>query len=77
MIDSLYDDAREGMGKSIDALKNEFKKVRTGRASLALFEGIKVSYYNTHPVEPVSLLVCSGEQAHSYSALGSVGHWGD
>jgi ribosome recycling factor len=47
MIDSLYHDAREGMGKSIDALKNEFKKVRTGRASLALFEGIKVSYYGT------------------------------
>ena len=47
MIDSLYDDAREGMDKSIDALKNEFKKVRTGRASLALFEGIKVSYYGT------------------------------
>lgn len=47
MIDSLYDDAREGMGKSIDALKNEFKKVRTGRASLALFEGIKLSYYGT------------------------------
>ena len=47
MIDSLYDDAREGMAKSIDALKNEFKKVRTGRASLALFEGIKVSYYGT------------------------------
>lgn len=47
MTDSLYDDAREGMGKSIDALKNEFKKVRTGRASLALFEGIKVSYYGT------------------------------
>ncbi len=47
MIDSLCDDAREGMGKSIDALKNEFKRVRTGRASLALFEGIKVSYYGT------------------------------
>ena len=47
MIDSLYDDAREGMDKAIDALKNEFKKIRTGRASLALFEGIKVSYYGT------------------------------
>ncbi len=47
MIDSLYDDARERMGKPIDALKNEFKKIRTGRASLALFEGIKVSYYGT------------------------------
>ena len=47
MIDSLYDEAREGMGNSIDALKNEFKKIRTGRASLALFEGVKVSYYGT------------------------------
>jgi ribosome recycling factor len=47
MIDSLYDDVRERMGKPIDALKNEFKKIRTGRASLALFEGMKVSYYGT------------------------------
>jgi len=47
MIDSIYDDAQEGMGASIDALKNEFKKVRTGRASVALFEGIKVNYYGT------------------------------
>ena len=47
MIDSLYDKARERMGDSVDALKNEFKRIRTGRASLALFEGIRVSYYGT------------------------------
>lgn len=47
MIDSVYDDAREGMDASIDALKNEFKKIRTGRASVALFEGIKINYYGT------------------------------
>lgn len=47
MIDSVYDDAREGMASSIDALKNEFKRIRTGRASLALFEGIRVNYYGT------------------------------
>jgi len=35
------------MGKSIDALKDELKKIRTGRASLALFEGIRVNYYGT------------------------------
>ena len=35
------------MGKSIDALKDEFRKIRTGRASLALFEGIRVNYYGT------------------------------
>ena len=47
MIDSVYDKARERMGDSVDALKNEFKRIRTGRASLALFEGIRVSYYGT------------------------------
>ena len=47
MIDSVRDDARQRMGKSIDALKDELKKIRTGRASLALFEGIRVNYYGT------------------------------
>lgn len=47
MIDVVYDDAREGMEKAIKSLKSEFKKVRTGRASLALFEDIRVDYYGT------------------------------
>jgi ribosome recycling factor len=47
MIDSVYDDARDMMGKTVDALRNEYKKIRTGRASLALFEGIRVDYYGT------------------------------
>ncbi len=47
VIDSVRDDARQRMGKSIDALKDELKKIRTGRASLALFEDIRVNYYGT------------------------------
>lgn len=47
MIDSLYDDARDGMARAIEALKNEYRKIRTGRASVALFEGIRVNYYGT------------------------------
>lgn len=47
MLDSVYDDARQRMVKTIDALEKEFKKIRTGRASLALFEDIKVDYYGT------------------------------
>ena len=47
MIDAVYDDARERMEKAIKSLKSEFKKVRTGRASLALFEDIRVDYYGT------------------------------
>ncbi len=39
--------AVEKMDHSIEALKKEFASVRTGRASLALLDGIKVDYYGT------------------------------
>ena len=35
------------MGKSISSLKNELMRLRTGRASLSLFDGIRVDYYGT------------------------------
>jgi len=47
MIESTYEETEERMGKSIAALKNEFKRIRTGRASQALLDGLKVDYYGT------------------------------
>jgi len=47
MIESIYQETRDNMGKSIDALKNELNKVRTGRASLTILDGIRVDYYGT------------------------------
>lgn len=47
MIESVYQETKESMQKSIDALKNEFKKVRTGRASLSILDDIRVDYYGT------------------------------
>jgi ribosome recycling factor len=47
MIDSIYQDTQENMEKAIAALKKELKRVRTGRASLSLLDGIKVDYYGT------------------------------
>jgi len=47
MIESIYQETKERMGKSIDALKNELKRVRTGRASLTILDGIRVEYYGT------------------------------
>lgn len=35
------------MEKSLESLKREFSKVRTGRASISLLDGIKVDYYGT------------------------------
>jgi len=47
MIESIYQETQESMGKSVEALKNELKRLRTGRASLAILDGIKVDYYGT------------------------------
>jgi ribosome recycling factor len=57
MIDSIYDETRESMGKSVTALRNELKRVRTGRASLSILDGIKVDYYGTPtPLNQMSTL---------------------
>lgn len=47
MIEDIYQDTRVNMDKSVEALKREFKRVRTGRASLAILDGIRVDYYGT------------------------------
>lgn len=45
MISDIHQDASTRMGKSIDALKHEFSKIRTGRAHPSLLDQISVSYY--------------------------------
>ncbi|PID40911.1 MAG: ribosome recycling factor [Proteobacteria bacterium] len=47
MIDETLEETRDRMGKTIVALENELKRVRTGRASLSLLDGIRVDYYGT------------------------------
>jgi ribosome recycling factor len=43
--------------KSLDSLKREFSKVRTGRASISLLDGIKVDYYGTQtPLNQIATL---------------------
>lgn len=47
MIDELKKDAETRMGKSIDSLKHDLSKLRTGRAHPALLEHITVEYYGS------------------------------
>ncbi|MBT8341289.1 MAG: ribosome recycling factor [Desulfatitalea sp.] len=47
MIEETYQETRDRMAKSITALKTELKRIRTGRASQTLLDGIKVDYYGT------------------------------
>ena len=43
----IMDDAEHKMQKALDATRQEFHNLHTGRASVTLVEGIKVDFYNT------------------------------
>src|SRR4030042_1885710 len=47
MLNDVYSDSRDRMKKVIENLEREFKRGRTGRASVALLDGIRVDYYGT------------------------------
>lgn len=45
MIEDLLQDANRRMDRSVEAARNEFNTVRTGRASAALLDRIEIDYY--------------------------------
>ncbi len=47
MIDEVKADAESRMKKTIEAFKRELQTIRTGRASPALIEPLKIDYYGT------------------------------
>src|SRR3990170_161681 len=56
-MEDLLTDASGKMTRSIEAFKKELGKVRTGRASFSLLDGIKVDYYGTPtPLQQVGTL---------------------
>ena len=53
----LVESCKSNMGKRIDALEKELARVRTGRASVTLFDGVRVPYYgNPTPLSQVATL---------------------
>ena len=55
MIDEIKQDAKLRMGKSIDSLNNDLKKLRTGRANPSLLDQVMVSYYGSDvPISQVA-----------------------
>jgi ribosome recycling factor len=58
MIEDLKKDAAERMTKCVASLKSEFKRMRTGRASTALLENLRVEYYGAEmPLTQVANVV--------------------
>ncbi|MGB1109300.1 MAG: ribosome recycling factor [Gammaproteobacteria bacterium] len=47
MIEDIKKDAAERMGKSVESLKGEMSKVRTGRAHPSLLQHLSVPYYGS------------------------------
>ena len=47
MLDDVYHEMDHKMDRSLAALRKELSRIRTGRATLALLEGIDVDYYGT------------------------------
>ena len=56
-MEKVNKDAESRMKKTIQALQDEFNSIRTGRASLTLFENIKIEYYGQQaPLNQVSTI---------------------
>lgn len=58
MLNEIQDDAKTRMAKSIDALRHDLTKLRTGRASSALVDTLRVPYYGSDtPLSQVATVV--------------------
>ncbi len=57
MTNPIVKDAKYRMGKSVEAFREEIAKIRTGKATTALLDGIKVNYYgNPTPLNQMANL---------------------
>jgi ribosome recycling factor len=55
MLNNIKQDAQQRMTKSVETLRHELQRLRTGRASTALVEHLKVNYYGSDvPISQVA-----------------------
>lgn len=47
MVETILKDTRERMHKATEVVRQELVKIRTGKATTALLDGVKVEYYGT------------------------------
>ena len=64
MIDDIQGDAEERMDKSLEALGQNFNKIRTGRAHPSILDGIRIDYYGAEtPLKQMASI--NGEDART------------
>ena len=47
MLNDIYQNTKDSMQKSIEALKKDYSSLRTGKVSAKIVENIKIDYYGT------------------------------
>ncbi|MFH1018374.1 MAG: ribosome recycling factor [Pseudomonadota bacterium] len=62
MLENIYKDVTEKMEKALSGLKGEYSKIRTGRASPALLDTIRVDYYG-NPTPLTKMATVSAPEA--------------
>lgn len=68
-VQSIKQDAERRMAKSVDALKADLAKIRTGRAHAGLLDHIKVNYYgNPTPLNQVASVTVSDPRTLTVTA---------
>jgi len=66
MVKNILHDAEQRMNKAVEVVREEFVKIRTGKATTALLDGVKVDYYGTMtPLKQVANI--STPDAHTIS----------
>ena len=78
MDDAFYSDFEEELERTLAAMRRELGRVRTGRASAALFEGVTVEYYGTQtPLNQIATIAVPEPrlvtiQAYDPSAIANI-----
>ncbi len=64
MLNEIQKDAQTRMAKSVEAFRHDLTKVRTGRASTALVDHLKVNYYGSEmPLTQVASVAVSDSRS--------------
>ena len=64
MLNDIQKDAQTRMTKSVEAFRHDLTKVRTGRASTALVDHLKVNYYGSEmPLTQVASVAVSDSRS--------------
>src|SRR5215813_5504287 len=76
-VNEILQRAQTKMNETVEHTRKELTALRTGRASLAIMDGIAVEYYGTPtPLNQVATLTIP-DPTLIVAALGSVGPFGD